>query len=59
MAVNLALPCRISIYQEAGKTKIGMIKPTAMLAIFPGSEVIRSIAEKVECETIKIIEEAK
>jgi uncharacterized protein (DUF302 family) len=59
MAVNLALPCRISVYQEGGKTKIGMIKPTAMLAIFPGSEAMRSVAEEVERETIKMIEEAK
>ena len=31
MSVNMALPCRISVYQEGGKTKIGMIRPTALL----------------------------
>jgi len=36
-----------------------MIKPTAMLAIFPGSEAMRSVAEEVERQTIKMIEEAK
>jgi hypothetical protein len=30
-----------------------------MLAIFPGSEAMRSVAEEVEHETIKMIEEAK
>ncbi|MBI4574536.1 MAG: DUF302 domain-containing protein [candidate division NC10 bacterium] len=29
MGVNMALPCRISVYQEGGKTRIGMIRPTA------------------------------
>ncbi|HWT82999.1 MAG TPA: DUF302 domain-containing protein [Candidatus Acidoferrum sp.] len=59
MTVNLALPCRISVYQEGGRTKIGMIKPTALLAIFPGAEGLKPIAEEVERETIKMIEEAK
>ena len=31
MTMNMALPCRISVYQEQGKTKIGMIRPTALL----------------------------
>ena len=31
MGMNMALPCRISVYQEGGKTKIGMIRPTALL----------------------------
>ena len=59
MAMNLALPCRISVYQEGGKTKIGMVKPTALLAIFPGAEALRSVAQEVEQQTIKMIEEAK
>ncbi len=59
MAVNLALPCRISVYQEGGKTKIGMVKPAALLAIFPGAEALRSVAEEAEEQTIRMIEEAK
>ncbi len=59
MAVNLALPCRLSVYQEGGNTKIGMVKPTALLGIFPGAEGLRSVAEEAERETIKMIEEAK
>ncbi|MCX5951587.1 MAG: DUF302 domain-containing protein, partial [Cyanobacteria bacterium] len=27
MALNMALPCRISVYTEAGTTHIGMIRP--------------------------------
>lgn len=30
--LNMALPCRISVYTEKGATRIGMVLPTAMLA---------------------------
>jgi uncharacterized protein (DUF302 family) len=33
MILNTALPCRISVYTEAGHTKIGMIRPGAMIQI--------------------------
>ncbi len=32
MRLNMALPCRISVFTEKGVTKIGMIKPGQMLA---------------------------
>ena len=32
MRLNMALPCRISVFTEKGGTKIGMIKPGQMLA---------------------------
>jgi uncharacterized protein (DUF302 family) len=59
MAVNMALPCRISVYEEGGHTKIGMIKPTALLALFPPTPALQAVAEEVERETITMIEEAK
>ncbi len=59
MTVNMALPCRISVYEEGGRTKIGMVKPTALLALFPGADALKSVAEEVERETIKMIEEAR
>jgi uncharacterized protein (DUF302 family) len=59
MTVNMALPCRISVYQEGGKTKIGMVKPTALLGLFPGAEALKPVAVEVERETVKMIEEAK
>jgi len=59
MTVNLALPCRISVYQEGGKVKIGMVRPTALLSLIPGSDRLRPVAEEVERETIKMIDEAK
>lgn len=59
MGVNTALPCRISVYREGGKTKIGMILPTALLALFPGSADLKAVAEEVERETKRMIDEAK
>jgi uncharacterized protein (DUF302 family) len=59
MGVNMALPCRISVYREGGTTKIGMIRPTALLALFPGSEKLKTVAEEVERETIHMIDEAR
>ena len=59
MKVNMALPCRISVYREGGKTKIGMILPTALLALFPGSADLKPVAEEVERETKRMIDEAK
>ncbi len=59
MGVNMALPCRISVYREGEATKIGMIRPTALLALFPGSEKLKVVAEEVERETMRMIDEAK
>jgi uncharacterized protein (DUF302 family) len=59
MSMNMALPCRISVYEEGGKTKIGMIKPTSLLASLSQSKVLMGIAEEVERKTIQMIEEAK
>jgi len=59
MAVNMALPCRISVYREGGKTKIGMIRPTALLALFPGAPELKAVAEEVERETMRMIDEAR
>jgi uncharacterized protein (DUF302 family) len=59
MTVNLALPCRISVYEEGGKVKIGMVRPTALLNLFPDADKLRRVAEEVERETIKMIDEAK
>ena len=59
MTMNLALPCRISVYQEKGKTKIGMVRPTALLALFPEASDLKSVADEVERETMRMIDEAK
>lgn len=34
MSFSTALPCRISIYEEEGKTVLATLKPTTLLAMF-------------------------
>ena len=59
MRLNMALPCRISVYTEQGKTKIGMIKPVPMLAALSQDASLVKIAREVEASTIKMIDESK
>ena len=58
MRLNMALPCRISVYTEGGQTKIGMIQPGDMLASLSEDPDLRAIAAEVETVTTKIIAEA-
>jgi uncharacterized protein (DUF302 family) len=58
MALNMALPCRISVYTEAGQVRIGMIRPEAMLASLSADPFLREVARAVEASTTAIIEAA-
>ena len=58
MDLNMALPCRISVWgNEGGKIKIGMIPPKAILESLSDSPVLKEIALKVE-EKMKIMIQA-
>ena len=59
MRLNMALPCRISVYTEAGQTKIGLIRPAAMLAGLSQEPQLRAVAEEVEAQTIAMVNTAK
>lgn len=59
MRLNMALPCRISVYTEKGQTRIGMIKPEAMLSQLSEEESIKQVASEVEQKTILMCDEAK
>lgn len=59
MGMNVALPCRISVYEEGGQTRIGMVKPTAMLASLSDSLELRGVAEDVERSITRMIDAAK
>ena len=41
MAVATSLPCRIAVYEEGGRTKIGTILPTAMPNAVDGAIISR------------------
>ena len=58
MAINLALPCRISVYQQGGKTLIGMIPPSTLLGLISPSSQLQELAEGVERTTRQIIDDA-
>jgi uncharacterized protein (DUF302 family) len=59
MQMNMALPCRISVYTQNGKTKIGMIKPTDMLAMLSKDPALSQVAKEVDDKTTQMIDEAK
>jgi len=59
MRLNMALPCRISVYTEKGQTKIGMIKPEPMLASLSSDTSLAQVAHEVELKTKQMIDDAK
>jgi uncharacterized protein (DUF302 family) len=58
MALNMALPCRISVYTEDGQTRIGMIRPEDMLSTLSHDPELMDIARQVEDSTKAIINAA-
>jgi uncharacterized protein (DUF302 family) len=59
MRLNMALPCRISVFTEKGKTRIGLIKPVQMLSALSNEKSLMQVAKEVEEKTIQIVEESK
>ncbi len=59
MRLNMALPCRISVFTENGKTKIGLIKPVGMLSALSQDAGLVQVAQEVENKTIQMVDEAK
>ena len=57
MSVSTALPCRISIYEESGKTILATLKPTTLLAMF-NTPQLEVVAQEVEDTIVKIMKEA-
>ena len=59
MRLNMALPCRISVYTEEGKVKLGYIKPAEMLSALSNNPALAAIAAEVEDSMVKILADAK
>ena len=57
MSISTALPCRISIYEENGKTVLATLKPTALLAMFDTPQ-LEAVAQEVEDTILKIMKES-
>ena len=56
--LNMALPCRVSVYEKDGITRIGMLSPSAMLRELSDSQALREVADEVEAVLTAAIEEA-
>jgi uncharacterized protein (DUF302 family) len=59
MDMNMALPCRVSVYERDGRTRIGMLAPTALLGTLSDESGLRDVAEEVEAKMRQMIEEAR
>ena len=57
MSVSTALPCRISIYEEAGETILATMKPTTLLAMF-NTPQLAGVAREVEDTMVEIMKTA-
>ena len=52
MSVSTALPCRISIYEEGGKTILATLKPTTLLAMF-NTPQLKAVAQEWRTQLLK------
>jgi len=57
LEISTALPCRISVYEEGGVTKLATIKPTAMIDLY-SSPGLKDVAREVEVTLETIMAEA-
>lgn len=59
MSMNLALPCRVSVFEEGGRTRIGLLSPRATLALLSDAPELAALADEVETAIKAMIDEAK
>lgn len=59
MRLNMALPCRISVYSEHGQTKLGLIRPVDLLAGLSSDPALAEVAREVEEKTMLMVDEAR
>jgi uncharacterized protein (DUF302 family) len=56
--VGYFLPCKITVYESEGKTKIGLPKPTALVNMLENKE-LKEIAEDIEQTLIQVLDQSK
>jgi uncharacterized protein (DUF302 family) len=59
MRLNMALPCRISVYTEAGHTRLGMIDPVTMLGSLSDDASLAVIAQEVSETARRMMDDAR
>ena len=58
IGMNIALPCRISVYEENGQTKIATALPTKLLSALSASPALAAVAEDVETKMKAMMHDA-
>jgi uncharacterized protein (DUF302 family) len=58
MGMNIALPCRISVYEEGGKTKIATALPSKLLPALSDSPALAAVAADVEAKMKAMMHDA-
>lgn len=58
LLLSTALPCRISVFTEAGCTQVAMVRPEGMLGTLSSDPALAAVAADVEAAAIAIIREA-
>ena len=58
IGMNIALPCRISVYEENGQTKIATALPTKLLSALIASPALAAVAEEVETKMKAMMHDA-
>jgi uncharacterized protein (DUF302 family) len=58
MALNMVLPCRVSVYEDQGRTVIGMVPPSDLLPLVSANPAVATSAREVEATMERIIDEA-
>lgn len=59
MRLNMALPCRVSVFTEKGITRIGLIRPVPMLTTLSQDATLMHVAVEVEEKLLQMVNEAK
>ena len=59
MDMNMALPCRVSVYQKNGVTHIGTLLPSQLLSSLSDSDALKTVASEVEEVLLSAIDAAR
>lgn len=55
--VNYFLPCKITVYEADGKTKIGLLRPTVLMKLLNDPNIM-DLAENIEKQLIEVLEKS-
>lgn len=59
MRLGLALPWRISVFTEDGVTRLGFMRPSAVLSFMSSRDAVQPLAAEFEARLRQVVEEAR